>query len=49
MTLPGNHDNTCGEYDGPGNVLTAYLNENEPNSTAPEEALTYYSCPPSQR
>lgn len=49
MTLPGNHDISCGEYDGPGNPLTAYLNNNQSNSTAPETELTYYSCPPSQR
>ncbi|KAJ5946023.1 Metallo-dependent phosphatase-like protein [Penicillium verhagenii] len=49
MVLPGNHEASCGEFDGPGNVLTAYLNENEPNSTASADNLTYYSCPPSQR
>jgi acid phosphatase len=49
MVLPGNHEATCSEFDGPGNVLTAYLNNNQTNSTAPESALTYYSCPPSQR
>lgn len=49
MTLPGNHEATCAEFDGPGNILTAYLNNNKPNSTAPTSALTYYSCPPSQR
>lgn len=49
MVLPGNHEAACAEFDGPGNVLTAYLNENKPNSTADKEALTYYSCPPSQR
>lgn len=49
MVLPGNHEASCGEFDGPGNVLTAYLNNNQTNSTAPKSALTYYSCPPSQR
>lgn len=49
MVTPGNHDDTCAEFDGPGNVLTAYLNGNATNSTAPESELTYYSCPPSQR
>ena len=49
MVLPGNHEATCSEFDGPGNVLTAYLNNNKTNSTAPEADLTYYSCPPSQR
>lgn len=49
MVLPGNHEASCAEYDGPGNTLTAYLNDNEPNSTAPTDNLTYYSCPPSQR
>ncbi|KAF2724618.1 acid phosphatase [Polychaeton citri CBS 116435] len=49
MVLPGNHEATCSEFDGPGNVLTAYLNNNQTNSTAPKSELTYYSCPPSQR
>ena len=49
MVLPGNHEATCSEFDGPGNILTALLNKNETNSTAPESALTYFSCPPSQR
>ncbi|KAJ6095311.1 Metallo-dependent phosphatase-like protein, partial [Penicillium sp. IBT 16267x] len=49
MVLPGNHEASCGEFDGPNNVLTAYLDENQPNSTWPTTNLTYYSCPPSQR
>ena len=49
MVLPGNHEATCSEFDGPGNILTAYLNDDEANSTAPKSQLTYYSCPPSQR
>lgn len=49
MVLPGNHEAACSEFDGPGNILTAYLNNNMPNSTADKSALTYYSCPPSQR
>lgn len=49
MVLPGNHEPACAEFDGPGNILTAYLNLNETNSTAPTSDLTYYSCPPSQR
>lgn len=49
MVLPGNHEAACAEFDGPGNILTAYLNEDKANSTAPKEDLTYYSCPPSQR
>lgn len=49
MVLPGNHEATCSEFDGPGNVMTAYLNNNETNSTAPTSQLTYFSCPPSQR
>lgn len=49
MVLPGNHEASCAEFDGPNNELTAYLNLNKPNSTAPESELTYYSCPPSQR
>ncbi|RDW57066.1 purple acid phosphatase-3 [Coleophoma cylindrospora] len=49
MVLPGNHEATCSEFDGPGNVLTAYLNSNQTNATAPTEALNYFSCPPSQR
>ncbi|TVY90126.1 Acid phosphatase [Lachnellula willkommii] len=49
MVLPGNHEATCSEFDGPGNILTAWLNDDKANSTAPESELTYYSCPPSQR
>jgi hypothetical protein len=49
MVLPGNHEASCGEFDGPGNSLTAYLNLNETNSTTSKTDLTYYSCPPSQR
>ncbi|KAK9388189.1 acid phosphatase [Lipomyces mesembrius] len=49
MVLPGNHEASCGEFDGPGNVMTAYLNDNVTNGTAPSSELTYYSCPPSQR
>lgn len=49
MVLPGNHEASCAEFDGPGNVLTAYLNDDEKNATAAKSALTYYSCPPSQR
>lgn len=49
MVLPGNHEASCAEFDGPGNILRAYLNDDKSNSTAPKEALTYYSCPPSQR
>jgi Calcineurin-like phosphoesterase len=49
MVIPGNHEASCAEFDGPNNELTAYLDNNEPASTAPESSLTYYSCPPSQR
>lgn len=49
MVLPGNHEAACTEFDGPGNILTAYLNNNVTNGTAPEDDVTYYSCPPSQR
>ncbi|KAK4940754.1 hypothetical protein LTR10_019147 [Elasticomyces elasticus] len=49
MVLPGNHEAACAEFDGPGNVLTSYLNEDEANTTSPTTNLTYYSCPPSQR
>jgi len=49
MTVPGNHEAACAEFDGPGNILTAYLNDDEANSTAAKSALTYYSCPESQR
>ncbi|KAL2840308.1 acid phosphatase [Aspergillus pseudoustus] len=49
MVLPGNHEAACAEFDGPGNPLTAYLNEDISNGTAPENELNYYSCPPSQR
>ncbi|KAL7947640.1 hypothetical protein V8C42DRAFT_363945 [Trichoderma barbatum] len=49
MVLPGNHEASCAEFDGPGNILTAYLNKNQPNGSAAKSSLTYYSCPPSQR
>ena len=49
MVLPGNHEASCGEFDGPNNELTAYLVDDEANSTAANSTLTYYSCPPSQR
>lgn len=49
MVNPGNHEASCAEFDGPGNILTAYLNDNETNTTVSESSLTYYSCPPSQR
>lgn len=49
MVLPGNHEASCVEGDGPTNPLTAYLNKDEKNSTASKPGLTYYSCPPSQR
>ncbi|BDD62549.1 hypothetical protein MAP00_007518 [Monascus purpureus] len=49
MVLPGNHEPACAEFDGPGNVLTAYLNDDVSNGTAAKANLTYYSCPPSQR
>jgi hypothetical protein len=49
MVMPGNHEATCSEFDGPGNILTAYLNNNITNGTAAKSALTYFSCPPSQR
>lgn len=41
MTTPGNHEAACAEFDGPNNELTAYLNNNEANSTAPNSTLTY--------
>ncbi|KAF2774499.1 Metallo-dependent phosphatase [Teratosphaeria nubilosa] len=49
MTLPGNHEAARTEFDGAGNILTAYLISNISNGTAPKDGLTYYSCPPSQR
>lgn len=49
MVLPGNHEAACAEFDGPGNVLTEYLNNGISNGTAAKDGLTYYSCPPSQR
>ncbi|KAI1288680.1 acid phosphatase [Xylaria venustula] len=49
QVLPGNHEAACAEFDD-GGWLTAYLNNNETNTTAPaSEYLTYYSCPPTQR
>ncbi|TVY73422.1 Acid phosphatase [Lachnellula suecica] len=43
MVMPGNHEATCSEFDGPGNVLTAYLDDDVSNGTAPTSNLTYYS------
>jgi hypothetical protein len=49
QVLPGNHEVSCAEFDGPHNELTAYLVDDKANSTAAKTNLTYYSCPPSQR
>ncbi|KAI5456042.1 Metallo-dependent phosphatase-like protein [Mariannaea sp. PMI_226] len=49
MVLPGNHEASCAEFDGPKNILTAYLNDDIPNGSSDKSQLTYYSCPPSQR
>ncbi|KAK3069565.1 hypothetical protein LTR53_011997 [Teratosphaeriaceae sp. CCFEE 6253] len=49
MVNPGNHEAACAEFDGALNQLTAYLDDDQANSTANASALTYYSCPPSQR
>jgi hypothetical protein len=47
--MPGNHEVACVEGDGPSNVLTAYLVNNQTNSTAEESTVDYWTCPPSQR
>jgi hypothetical protein len=49
QVLPGNHEVSCTEFDGPNNELTAYLDEDKSNSTATKSTLSYYSCPASQR
>ncbi|KKA30953.1 hypothetical protein TD95_001328 [Thielaviopsis punctulata] len=49
MTMPGNHEASCAEFDGANNIMTAYLNDDKPDSSAPKKDLNYYSCPPSQR
>lgn len=49
LTMPGNHEAACAEFDGGKNILTAYLDDDRANSSAPESVLTYYTCPPSQR
>ncbi|RFU24992.1 hypothetical protein B7463_g11347, partial [Scytalidium lignicola] len=50
MVMPGNHEASCAEFDGAKAELAAYLNQDQPNSTANStDYLTYYSCPPSQR
>lgn len=49
MVLPGNHEASCAEFDGGNNTLTAYLNNDQANSSAAKSALNYYSCPESQR
>ncbi|KAI8632868.1 Metallo-dependent phosphatase-like protein [Xylariaceae sp. FL1651] len=49
QVLPGNHEAACAEFDD-GGWLTAYLNNNQTNTTAPaSQFLTYYSCPVTQR
>jgi len=37
------------EFDGGANIMTAYMNNDIVNGSAPTSELTYYSCPPSQR
>ncbi|TKA65427.1 Acid phosphatase [Friedmanniomyces simplex] len=49
MVNPGNHEAACAEFDGELNQLTAYLDNDQANSTANASTLSYYSCPPSQR
>ncbi|EJU04078.1 acid phosphatase AphA [Dacryopinax primogenitus] len=49
MVLPGNHEASCAEFDGPNNELTALLVDGKINSTANSSELSYWSCPPSQR
>ncbi|OBT58901.1 hypothetical protein VE04_00596 [Pseudogymnoascus sp. 24MN13] len=50
MVLPGNHEAACAEFDGGNHELSAYLNDNQANSTGNStNYLTYYSCPESQR
>ena len=49
MTLPGNHEATCSERDGPNHELSAYLEDDVTNGTASNDTLNYYSCPASQR
>ncbi|UKZ81560.1 hypothetical protein TrVFT333_009332 [Trichoderma virens FT-333] len=44
MVLPGNHEASCAEFDGPGNVLTAYLNKNQPNGSAAKSSLTNFTA-----
>lgn len=49
MVMPGNHEASCAEFDGPNHDLSAYLVNNRTNSTSSKDELNYYSCPPSQR
>ncbi|KAF4986942.1 hypothetical protein FGRMN_10614 [Fusarium graminum] len=49
MVLPGNHEATCADHDNYPYILSAYLDEDKPDSTSNESTLNYYSCPPSQR
>ncbi|ORY30983.1 acid phosphatase AphA [Naematelia encephala] len=49
MVVPGNHEATCAEFDGPNNELSAYLDNDQANGTLPNSTLTYFSCPESQR
>ena len=49
MVDPGNHEAACAEFDGTGDPLAMYLNNNVTFGTTGNSSLTYYSCPPSQR
>ena len=49
QVLPGNHETTCAEFDGPNNELSAYLDHGKVNGTQEKSDLSYFSCPPSQR
>lgn len=48
MVMLGNHEASCAEFDGSGNVLATYLNKDKANSSS-DAKLNYFSCPPSQR
>lgn len=49
MVDPGNHEAACAEFDGTGDPLAMYLNNNATLGSTGNSSLTYYSCPPSQR
>ncbi|KAK9463200.1 acid phosphatase [Lipomyces oligophaga] len=47
MVMPGNHEDACTEDSS--TVIAAYLDDDIINGSASSSAISYFSCPPSQR